>query len=174
MKQQQQQQQAGEEAAAGLMGPGLGQQPPQPLSPLQQQQQQQQDMADLREQYGLQAVQDAYMQAARAAAAAIDAPQQQQPCCHAAAQLVKRYEGVIDMSLTCAEGLLAALAAKEGAVAALESQLARSMARLAEQVRLGVLLPATNCIAFSVVKFCLSHSCCIVLSLSATGEPGCQ
>jgi hypothetical protein len=149
---QQQQQQAGEEAAAGLMGPGLGQQPPQPLPPLQQQQQQQ-DMADLREQYGLQAVQDAYMQAARAAAAAIDAPQQQQQCCHAAGQLVKRYEGVIDMSLTCAEGLLAALAATEGAVAALESQLARSMARLAEQVRLGVLLPATNCIAFSVVKF---------------------
>jgi hypothetical protein len=108
-------------------------------APQQQQQQQQQDMADLREQYGLQAVQEAYTQAARAAAAAAAAAgeqPQQQPCCHAAGQLAKRYEGVIDMSLTCAEGLLAALAAKEGAVAALENQLARSMARLAEQVGL--------------------------------------
>ncbi|WIA24121.1 hypothetical protein OEZ85_013718 [Tetradesmus obliquus] len=104
------------------------------------QQRQQQDMADLCEQYGLQAVQDAYVAAARAAAAAAaDQPpqqqqqQQQQQCCQAAAQLLKRYEGVIDMSLTCAEGLLAALAAKEGAAAALEQQLARSMARLAAQ-----------------------------------------
>jgi hypothetical protein len=90
-------------------------------------------MAELREHYGLQAVQDAYIQAARAAAAAAGKPSQQ-ACCHAAGQIVKCYEGVIDMSLTCAEGLLAALASKEGAVAALESQLARSMARLAEQV----------------------------------------
>jgi hypothetical protein len=109
---------------------------PAPISvpPVQQQQQQQQDMAELREQYGLQAVQDAYTQAARAAAAAAAPGEPSQACCHAAGQLVKRYEGVIDMSLTCAEGLLAALAAREGATAALEHQLARSMSRLAEQV----------------------------------------
>jgi hypothetical protein len=93
-------------------------------------------MAELREQYGLQAVQDAHIQAASAAAAAAAAAKgPSQACCHAAGQIVKCYESVIDMSLTCAEGLLAAVAAKEGAVAALEHQLARSMARLAEQVR---------------------------------------